>query len=314
MKILSALFLGILPLALWAAPPLCDDTYYLQSVKQTMLTGTDAKALTVKSVKDIRPDLTNLDPLNGSMSYKIISKFEGACSKAIKPVSFLSRTPEKPTFVESKESIYAIQMFDTNTRVGDFKYDYWFGFFKSADTLRIVLGNTAAKSAAFVNWYLAITYSDSIRDSSHIWKQSTSTYSLTGPDDSLLLEKLVLDETIRKIVPDANHKSYVFSAQFIKVSYGNSPPVVGIKPAKSVSDFSANQIGQMVFIRSEHQKFDFRETMNLLDMMGNKISSLYFNGNSYQWNGKTFAGSDASTGVYFIQTGNGVVGKFFYTR
>ena len=318
MKFLFALAIGSLPLVAIAAAPLCGDTYYLQSVKQTLLMGTDAKALTVKSVKDVSPNLTDFE-VNGSVNYKLLTQFEGSCTKAIKPITFKKRTVGSTTFTDTVDNSYQVQLYDTNTRVSEFKYDQWFGFFKPAESLHFVLGNYSAHPESFVNWYVAMTYTDSMHLPDSVranggpqWGFSTSTYSLSGPDDSLVLEKMVIDSTIRKIVPDSNHKNYSFTVQFLKMSYGNSRPVIGIKQAKSPSHFKASQWGQIVLIQSESIKSDLSETVNLLDMLGNKITSLHPTGYAYQWNGKTAAGADASTGVYFVQVGNRVVGKFFY--
>jgi hypothetical protein len=114
---------------------------------------------------------------------------------------------------------------------------------------------------------------------------------------------------------DANHRAY-FKVQMLEVKYENKPaPVVSIAAAKRpVPEFQTQQTGNLVLIRPGEKVAGSGEALGLYGMMGNKIATLHPTGYVYQWNGKTASGADAPTGVYFVQSGNRILGKFFYSR
>jgi hypothetical protein len=312
MNVVRLAILALVPAFSWAF--ICEDTYHLQSVSQTIYSGDNPKNLTNVQKKLVKADLSDLDILDSNIAYRVIVKFEGACLKASKPVTIKSRLARKKDFTDSVTSEYQIQMFDSNTRVEGFKYDFWFGFFKPDTTLRMVLGRTNANSTQFENWYLAIVYTDSTRDSSGTWPRGrTHFYELIGPEDSLVLEKRVLDETLRKVVVDENHKGR-FSYQFLKVSFDSKVPTK-LHPRNSpATKFHVDQTGTLVLIQPGEKQAINGEAVSLFGMMGNKIATLHPTGYVYQWNGKTSIGADAPTGVYFVQSGGRILGKFFYVR
>lgn len=305
------------PALLMAA--LCDDTYNLQSVTQTLFEGTDPNALTRTETKSVAANLSDLKVLDKLMEYGIITRFEGSCAKAVKPVTLKVKPRNVATFAQdSVDNGYSIQMFDTTTLVGTKKFDYWFGFFKPADTLKVYLGRINAQGEAFVNWYVGVIYLDSTKDDvSGLWgAPQTHFYDLTGPDDSLTLERQFLDQTIRK--QPANRPKYRahYQVQFLKVSYENKPaPTRLAEPARraNANGFLASQTGNLMLIQVGDKSVN-GQPLSLYGMLGNRIATLHPTGYLYQWNGKTAAGGDAPTGVYFVQAGNRVLGKFFYSR
>jgi hypothetical protein len=198
------------------------------------------------------------------------------------------------------------------------KYDFWFGFYKPADTLRNVLGRINAQGDAFENWYVALEYLDSVyNDASGLWdRPHTYFYDLQGPDDSLSLEKGVLDQTIRKLPANTDKRKIHYRVQFLKVSYENKPAPnkLAAPPREALaSGFRASQTGNLVLIQPGDKSLQ-GQPLALYGMLGNKIAILHPTGFLYQWNGKTAVGANAPTGVYFVQAGNRVLGKFFYSR
>lgn len=304
----------LLPALTWAA--LCDETYYLNSVSQSVYSGSDPAALSESARSPVKPDLSDLTILDTNVAYNVIVGFEGSCAKAIKPITLKGRAPGKTVFKDSTDNSYMVQMYDSNQRVDEYKYDYWFGFFKPANALRIVLGRYNAKSEMFVNWYAAAVYRDSVRNpESGIWAPAvTHFYPLQGPDDSAALQEQFVDATIGKETVDANHKGR-YMVQFIKVSYDSKPPTRILRRSRTASSgFQANQTGDLVLIRPGGNASAKGEALSLYGMMGNKVATLHPTGNAYQWNGRTSSGADSPTGVYFVQSGNRILGKFFYSR
>ena len=305
---------SILPNVAEAA--MCDDAYNLQSVSLAEFEGADAGALPRTRTQAVSVDLGDLKVLDTLMRYAIITRFEGACTKAAKSLTLKVKPAGAKTFADSVDNSYQIQLFDTSTLVGDRKYDYWFGFFKPAESLEMYFGRTNAQGPAFVGWYLGIAYSDSTKDSSGIWKVRPGIfYHLVGPDDSLALERQVLDATIRK--QPANNDKYRarYRVQFLKVSYENKPAPVRIAPGRRALNpaFRANQTGNLVLIQPGVRSLQ-GQPLGLYGMLGNRIATLHPTGNLYQWNGRTAIGTDAPMGVYFVQAQNRVLGKFFYSR
>ena len=306
------------PALLMAA--LCDDTYNLQSVTQTIFEGTDPNALTRTETKSVAANLSDLKVLDKLMWYGVITRFEGACTKTVKPVTLKVKPRNGTTFTQdSTDNGYSVQMFDSTTLIGTKKFDYWFGFFKPADTLKVYLGRNNAQGDAFVNWYVGVIYLDSTKnDTSGLWgAPQTHFYDLTGPDDSVTLERQFLDQTIRKQPANGPKYRAHYQVQFMKVSYENKPAppsrLTGPSRGAVAGGFLASQTGNLMLIQIGDKSVN-GQPLSLFGMLGNRITTLHPTGYLYQWNGKTAAGGDAPTGVYFVQVGNRVLGKFFYSR
>jgi hypothetical protein len=313
MKSLISYLLFALPVLSMAA--ICDDTYYLNSVSQVIWSGGNPKNLTLKKASEVKVDLSNLDIINPVVTYRVISRFEGSCTKAAKPILYKYKGLAKTAFIDTTQSDKLIQMFDSNTRVEAKTFDYWFGFFNSGTVLDSYLGRVNAKSEVFYNWYAAVYWTDSVRNTtSGLWSEVESHfYDLNGPGDSTALDHGLLDSSgLRNTVIDENHHSF-FTVQFVKVTYKNEPPsrILSRKPA---SGFQARQTGNLVLIQPGEKQAVHGEQVSLYGMMGNKVATLHPTGYVYQWNGRTSQGAEAPTGVYFLQAGNRILGKFFYTR
>ncbi len=296
---------------------LCDDTYNLQSITQTTFEGSDPGALTLTESKSVQASLSDLTVLDNTMEYGIITRFEGACTRTSKPVTMKLKPRDASAFTETVDNGYSIQMFDSSTLVGSKKFEYWFGFFKPADTLRYYLGRTSSQGNAFVNWYVGILYIDSTKDAGGIWGRTyRHFFDLTGPDDSISLERQYLDKYLRTLPASGPAYGVRYRVQFLKVNYENKPAPIRIAaPMRSTlpSGFLANQVGDLVLIQPGDKSLN-GQALSLYGMLGNRITTLHPTGFLYQWNGKTAVGADAPAGVYFVQAGNRVLGKFFYSR
>ncbi len=314
MKVLVVALLGLVPSLTLAA--LCDDTYNLQSVSQTFYTGANPKSLTKGTAKVINPNLSNLDILSQSANYKFVSKFDGSCSKGATTIVFKTKGAGKSAFTDTTDKSYQIELFDSSTQVDKFKYDFWFGFYHPADALVAYLGRTNANATAFVNAYSLVTYVDSVQDDSTlIWHVSSGYVGPSGPADSAsLYDRLLAATGLMNTTFTNKHKAY-FTVQMLTFSYENKPaPVSVVSAKKTMTGFQANQTGNLVLIRAGEKGVNTSEPLSLYGMMGNKVAALHPTGYLYQWNGKTSAGADAPTGVYFVQAGNRILGKFFYSR
>ena len=311
MKFLLVLLMGFSPSLTLAF--LCDDTYHLQSINQTLLVGSDPKNL-VKTSKLIKPDLSNFDVISLSLNYKIISRFEGACSKAVMPITFKHKASGKSAFTDTVDNSFNNQMYDTNTLIEKYKYDYWFGFYQPKDKLIAYLGRQNIQSEAFTNFYAAVFMIDSVRDAvGGGWTVSPRSIGPSGPADSGSLDQALL-AGIRNMTFDANHRSY-FTVQFLEVKYENKPaPVALAQTRRSATHFQVSQTGNLVLIKPNEKSPMPHESVSLYGMMGNKVATLHPTGYVYQWNGRTSLGAEASPGVYFVQSGEKILGKFFYSR
>jgi hypothetical protein len=296
---------------------LCDDSYNLQSVTVTNWEGTDANALSHTGTKNVSPDLSNLQVVDSALRYEVISKFEGACTKTTKPLTLKVKPRYARTFKDSIDNGYMVQMFDSNTTLSGKKFDYWFGFFNPEATLRTYLGRTNSQGPGFVGWYVGVYFTDSTmtKDTSGLWQVRNGVFfDLSGPDDSLALESQVLGATIRKQPAYSKEYRVHYRVQFLKVSYENKPVQIRVMPSHRsfIPSFQARQTGNLVLIQTG-EKSAGTEPLGLYNMLGNKVATLHPTGYLYQWNGKTAVSSNASAGVYFVQSGNRILGKFFYS-
>lgn len=314
MKLALSFLFVMIPGITFAA--LCDDTYYLQSISETVYSGASPRAMTIVVMKTVAPNLANLTILNNSMNYTILSGFDGACTKSNKPLHYKVKAASKSTFTDSTSNDYQVQLYDTNTHVENFNLTYWFGFYKPVNSLNFFLGMEDINTKVFSNYYAAVVYKDSIRDPvGGIWSLArTTSYNLSGPADSAYLDKAMLDATgVRNLVVDENHKGF-YSVQFLRVKYSNQVTSSLNAPKKGISAFQASQLGHTVLIQPGLDKSSNPVPLAIYGMMGNKVATLFPTGYAYNWNGNTSTGAEAPTGVYFVQAGNRVLGKFFYSR
>jgi hypothetical protein len=208
-----------------------------------------------------------------------------------------------------------VRMYDSNTVLNGQNYRYWFGFSLRPDTLIYAVGMPKTEKAMFSTWYAIGLLADSTRDpNSGLWSTSSSyQLNLSGPSDSLTLATNTLkgwkDETFGE-----NHKGGMY-LQLIQITYDNKPTGVrssgGARHARS--GMVASQKGGQVRM-TLHGLGDHAGSIELFDMFGRKMARLHPTGGEYLWNGNTTNGQAAPGGVYFAQSQNRVLGKFFYHR
>ena len=218
---LAAIYLS----PIFPAPTLgamCDDTYNLQSATQTILTGTNPNSLS-KTAKVLKGDLSDLTVLHDLMSYSIVMGFEGSCAKAGKPVRFLTRGATDKGFALRTET-YQVVMYDTTTQLAGSRFDYWFGFYKPADTLQIALGRIKGDGPDFRGWYGYVSFEDSVRNpESGIWSNRGIQLRMAGPADSAALDSILMVRTGYRDIAFGENRRGHFKLQFIRVSLENKP-------------------------------------------------------------------------------------------
>ena len=137
----------------------------------------------------------------------------------------------------------------------------------------------------------------------------------SGPADSASLHDRLLEATQRKDIAQGADRKIKFTIQMLEVRYENKPAPVSLAVSKrKASGFRTTRTGNLVLIQPGENAVRASEPLSLYGMMGHKIAVLHPTGYVYQWNGKTSAGAEAPTGVYFVQSGSRILGKFFYTR
>jgi hypothetical protein len=260
--------------------------------------------------------------LHDSTEYRMITDWDGqgTCDTWVKKeVTFAKRIKAKPTFAYEKTSEYSVKIND-----GEFKFkapgwdEYWFGFASSVSGETISLYDAVGKfkgKPMLVMWYGNATMKRTIYSTTGASKGSFTHFypELTSHPDSSALTAVLLN-TWKAYAPSDTQK-IEFTVQLIKIMYDSLPsPQSGIRAAAAkATGFQVSQTGNLVLIQPGANNAS-GEPLSLYGMMGNKIASLHPTGYIYQWNGKTASGADAPTGVYFVQSGSRILGKFFYSR
>ena len=326
MKPTISLFTGLI-LAAWAGAKVCDQSYHLQTATQVMLEGESPTSLKQKGeALKLSKSMGNATILHDSTEYKLLTDFDasggaGACDAWVsRKVSYAIRKKAEKSFNASQLD-YFLKINDTEFTFKKPGWDdYWFGIATEVhgDTVNLYDGIGKKKSGAEIFiWYGNAILKRTIKSSTGASKGTlTHFYSeVTSYPDSAALTTVLLDGWKTYVKNDT--QDVVFSVQLIKLTYDSmETPVVRLHDRKSqtTSGFQASQVGQMVLIQSGIRSTDVAQPLSLYGMMGNKVATLHPTGYVYQWNGKTAFGTDAPTGVYFIQVGERTLGKFFYSR
>ena len=300
-----------------------------------MLEGDSPSTLTAKgNPVSLQKNMSNLTFLNDNTVYQIITDFdgsvtpEGACvTTAAAPIQITYQLSPKSakSFAQVKKDYF----FRVNESEYPFKkpgWDaYWFGLVGSrsgADSNIIIDAVGKFKTSSMMSiWYANATLLRTVKKTSSLGVvtiDSLLTYSypeITNHPDSIALAKALTDDW-KKFTKSAS-QDILITLQMIKITYDSlASPASYLATRKSAlgTGFQATQMGQMVIIQPGVEKANTFEPLSIYGMMGNKVASVFPTGFAYHWNGKTSVGSNAPTGVYFIQAGNRVLGKFFYFR
>jgi hypothetical protein len=306
--------------ALVRAAKVCDQAYHIQEATQYILTGPSASALTSGAPARLDKAMGSATILSDSTVYRIITDWDakGSCDGWVKrEVSYAVREKSAPRFVAVSSSDRYVRFFD-----GAYEYkkpgwdDYWFGI---ADEMH---GDTALLSEEVGKfkddsqptlWYGAATIKITTRTKNGALVGTQTGFlreSASHPDSAALAADLLASWKDMKL---ADTQTVDFTLQMIRVRYDSLPsPQSGVSSRKAErSGFLAKQTGNLVLIQTG-EKVSAMEPLGLFNMLGTRIATIHPTGFVYQWNGKTAAGADAPTGVYFVQAGNRVLGKFFF--
>ncbi|MEO6095609.1 MAG: hypothetical protein ABIW76_07985 [Fibrobacteria bacterium] len=322
----KAIALIVLLQTVWVGAKVCEQTYHLQEATQYTLTGNSATTLQAQgaSVK-LTKSMSGVTLLNDSTEYKMITDWDGkgTCETYVKrEITFAYRKRGTATIAPLVSMDYGLKL---NDGLFPFKTpgwdDYWFGLTSkvSGDTISLYDAVGKFKANSMLNlWYGNATMKRSLYSSTGSFKGSSTYYypEQTSHSDSAALTAVLLQSW--KTFANNDTQKVDFTVQLIKLTYDSIPSPVtnvrGLKAGTSSSGFQATQSGNLVLIHPGHKQTTNGESVSLFGMMGNKIATLHPTGYVYQWNGKTSFGTDAPTGVYFLQSGGSILGKFFYTR
>jgi hypothetical protein len=300
----------------------CDQAYHMQDAFQYTLTGSSLTNLTAGAAKKLDKSMNGVTLLHDSTVYRIITDWDGkgTCDGWVKrEVSYRVRTKAAKEFTPEVNSQQSIRFFD-----GAFTYktpgwdEYWFGIASEMHGDTAILGEEIGKfknQARLSLWYGAAIMKLTTRTKNGALIGTSTGYLKevgSHPDSAKLAADLV--SSWKNYAPN-DTQSLDFTVELIKITYDSVPtPVTGIaKSHSNPQNFHAQQIGNMTLIQIGDKRVG-TEPLSLFGMMGNKIATLHPIGYFYQWNGKTSTGADAPPGVYFVQAGNKVLGKFFYSR
>jgi hypothetical protein len=311
-------------LATWAGAKVCEQAYHLQEAFQYILTGNSPATLkTVGAGYKLDKGMNAATLLHDSTEYKMITDWNGSCEWAKSEVDFAYRKKGTHNFTVQNSMDYSVKIDD---RTFSFKKpgwdDYWFGIASkvSGDTIALYDAVGKFKNKPQLNlWYGNATMKRTLYSSTGASKGSFTHFypELTSHPDSAALDSILL--ATWSSFTNSDTQKVEFTVQLIKLTYDSVPtPSTGVrahnKAKTGLNGFQASQTGNLVLIQPGDKKAATGEPLSLYGMMGNKIAALHPTGYVYQWNGKTSEGADAPTGVYFVQSGSRILGKFFYSR
>jgi hypothetical protein len=299
----------------------CDQAYHFQEGYQYIFTGTSKTSLTSSAPNKLDKQMGSATILHDSTAYKILTDWDakGSCDSWVKrEVSFAERDPAAKEFQSSTSSDHYVRFFD-----GKYPYktpgwdEYWFGIADGMHGDTALLSEEAGKfkNQSQLNlWYGAAIVKITTRTKNGALVQTQNGFMKTAashPDSAALATDLLSSWDNIKM---ADTQTVDYTLQLIRIRYDTLPSPIGVKAQKTdASGFLARQTGNLVLIQTGERAAE-SGPLALYNMLGNKIATLHPTGFYYQWNGKTAVGADAPTGVYFVQAGNRVLGKFFYSR
>jgi hypothetical protein len=319
---MAALGAGLL-LAVAARAAVCDNTYHMQSGVLTTLAGPTASSLQSTGRITVDKTMQGVEIIHPSTEYEVVTRFEGnsACNDWKKTnIDVATRRTGSNAFTSVTTGDNYIRLlvgkYSLDTSVN---FEYWFGIADSVGTsARLVEAIGKLQGAARPHvWYGTAIMTQTIKDRVTGVSKGTSTNyyrTLASHPDSATLQETLLASWKDEVANDT--QTIAFKVQIMKVVYDSAPPPVGVRGAAKpkTSEFQASRSGNLMLIRPGEGKVSPEEALGLYNMMGHRIATLHPTGYLYQWNGRTAAGADAPTGVYFVQSGSRILGKFFYSR
>lgn len=315
--ILSGLLLAIM-----ADGKICDQAYHLQDVHEYTLTGNSSATMTAGAAVKLDNRMGNATLLHDSTEYRMITDWnaQGTCDTWVKrEVTFATREKAAKTWSLIPTMDYWLKF---NDGAYTFKTpgwtEYWFGLASSVNGTSVEIWDAVGKNqnqSKLTLWYGNATMKLTTRTKNGALVSTSTGFfpEVTSHPDSAALAKVLVDAW--KNITPADTQTLDFTVQLIKITYDSLPTPVNLaaKGKRTVSGFQAGQTGNLVLIKAG-DKIVGTEPIHLYGMMGHKVATLHPTGYVYQWNGKTASGAEAPPGVYFVQSGSRILGKFFYTR
>jgi hypothetical protein len=300
---------------------LCDKTFYWQHGSYYVLTGPTTASMTTQSAQGVGKDLKGVEIIHTDTEYDLVTRFEGAsaCSTWKKTnIDMISRRKGSTEFKPTTSSTNYVKLHATPYPFATgVDFEYWFGFASSlkGDTALIFEAIGKLKSAKNPHvWYGTAIMTRNLKDAVLGTPKGTRTHffaSVTSHPDSAALLKGLLEAW--KDEKNNDTQTVSFKAQMLKVTYDTVPAIANVRPAKpKAGGFFASQSAGQVLIRPADGKVAPSEALGIYNMLGHRVATLHPTGYMYLWNGRTAAGAQASTGVYFVQSGSRILGKFLY--
>jgi hypothetical protein len=303
-----------------AMAKICDQSYHLQDAYQYIFTGASKTGLTSSGPTKLDKQMQAAASISDSTAYMIITDWDakGSCDAWVKREVTFATSDHGKAFQTSTANDY-VRFFD-----GTYTYqtpgwnEYWFGIAAEMHGDTAVLSEEVGKfkNQSLPNlWYGAATIKITTRTKNGALVKTQSGYVRTAashPDSATLATDLLSrwdDITL------SDTQTVDYSLQLIRIRYDSVPSPIAIAKPKNVAGgrFQAREIGNLVLIQTGEKAAE-SGPLALYNMLGNKVATLHPTGYLYQWNGKTAVGADAPAGVYFVQAGNRVLGKFFYSH
>lgn len=311
----------VLGLSAGAYAALCDKTFHFQQATYHVLTGPTATSLTTQSSQGVGKSMGGVEVIHPETEYDVVTRFEGAgaCSTWKQTtIDMASRRKGSNTFTATSSNTNFVKLHATPYPFATVDFEYWFGFASSirGDTARIfeAIGKLKTGATQPHVWYGTATLTRNVKDANLGTPIGTRTHyflTLTShPDSAQLLASLLANWAD---IRSNDTQTVAFKAQMLKVTYDTVPPAARARAAKPKADgFLASQSAGQVLIRPAAGNSAPSEALGIYNMMGHRVATLHPTGYMYVWNGRTAAGAQAPTGVYFVQSGSRILGKFLY--
>lgn len=301
----------------------CDENFHWKSAYQRMLSGKTTATLGLDSTKTLDKTMSGTAILHDDTQYEMFTDFTGAgaCDAWKATVIDMAFRAKGDATMKTKHETSHFTKLNPGNYPGDtaVTLDYWFGFTTANNTSPIsiyeVIGKSPSESMLHV-WYGNATMKRDVFVKDVGTPKYTQTYRFTKLNnhaDSAELQKQLISGWTSEVDNDTQH--ITIKVQLIKVYYDNDTSTAARPaPAVKAAAFQARQVGEMMLLQAGEAKGAPSEPLGLFDMMGRKVAVLHPTGYMYSWNGRTASGEQAPPGVYFAQTGNRILGKFFYSR
>ena len=311
--LLAILALGFVQ---WGTASICSQSYHQQATTQIILIGADRATPVKQSSRILSTNFKDMSVLLDDISYQFLTDWPGPCNDG-KTKSLSYRMKIKGDTLKSVLDTGLTEMLFDDVHLAGTKFEFWFRFTHQPDSLprtdEIVGKDSGATK--FVRWTgTTVLKLTTTNPSSGLTKttQSFLPYTITNLDSTTLVNTLL--STWKDKVFDTNSKGEI-TYQLFKTAFDSVATVVSTKyQNKSMGNaFSVTQAGKSIIIHLAKQNENM-QPLYLMDMFGHQLKTIYPTGYSFIWNGNSSTENRLPSGVYFLQQGDKILGKFFYSK